>query len=239
MQSIRPRSVFTGDYRDPGDRNQKVCPNLQLFQSGYSGSEISFRTSAAVVQKVHPNRHFFAWSLSPPKMMEDPHYKVVMLGDSGVGKTALVNRISEGVFTDSHVPTVGSQFIALPLDLGGKKLTLELWDTAGQEVYRSLVGFYTREAIGFANKVDLDAQRVVSSDVIRDFVRAQGIEIIEGRGGWSVCKAGDRPTENHSNSGDQPFQHSTARQMATVFTIMITRQCTHARDWDQLAHDRS
>jgi GTPase SAR1 family protein len=38
-----------------------------------------------------------------------------MLGDSGVGKTALVNRISEGVCSDSHVPTVGSQFIALPI----------------------------------------------------------------------------------------------------------------------------
>jgi small GTP-binding protein len=81
-------------------------------------------------------------------MAEDPHYKVVMLGDSGVGKTALVNRISEGVFTDSHVPTVGSQFIALPLEINKRKMTLELWDTAGQEVYRSLVGFYTREAKG-------------------------------------------------------------------------------------------
>jgi small GTP-binding protein len=81
-------------------------------------------------------------------MAEDAHYKVVMLGDSGVGKTALVNRISEGVFTDSHVPTVGSQFIALPLEINKRKMTLELWDTAGQEVYRSLVGFYTREAKG-------------------------------------------------------------------------------------------
>jgi small GTP-binding protein len=67
-------------------------------------------------------------------MSEDAHYKVVMLGDSGVGKTALVNRISEGVFTDSHVPTVGSQFIALPLEINKRKMTLELWDTAGQEV---------------------------------------------------------------------------------------------------------
>jgi small GTP-binding protein len=164
-------------------------------------------------------------------MMEDPHYKVVMLGDSGVGKTALVNRISEGVFTDSHVPTVGSQFIALPLDLGGRKLTLELWDTAGQEVYRSLVGFYTREAKGaflcfdvtnessfqglpewikfvneqaggvkviiFANKIDLDAQRVVSSDTIRDFARTQGIEIVEGS-----AKLGQNTTDAFEKMGE-------------------------------------
>ena len=81
-------------------------------------------------------------------MGEEPHYKVCMLGDSGVGKTALVTRIAEGIFTETHVPTVGSQFIALPLEVDKRKITLELWDTAGQEVYRSLVGFYTRDAKG-------------------------------------------------------------------------------------------
>ena len=81
-------------------------------------------------------------------MSEDPHYKIVMLGDSGVGKTALVTRISESVFTEESTPTVGAQFIPLPVEIDKRKLTLELWDTAGQEVYRSLVGFYTREAKG-------------------------------------------------------------------------------------------
>jgi small GTP-binding protein len=81
-------------------------------------------------------------------MRETQHYKVVMLGDSGVGKTAVVNRISEGTFNDLHVATVGSQYVGLPLETRKGKITLELWDTAGQEVYRSLVGFYTREAKG-------------------------------------------------------------------------------------------
>ena len=76
------------------------------------------------------------------------HFKVIMLGDSGVGKTALVNRVVDGVFTEAHVPTVGSQFISLPLEYEGTSLTFELWDTAGQEVYRSLVGFYSRDAKG-------------------------------------------------------------------------------------------
>lgn len=82
------------------------------------------------------------------QMGEEPHYKIVMLGDSGVGKTALVSRISEGGFADTHVPTVGAQFVALPFQVDKTKLTLEVWDTAGQEVYRSLVSFYTREARG-------------------------------------------------------------------------------------------
>lgn len=147
-------------------------------------------------------------------MADDPHFKVVMLGESGVGKTALVNRISEGVFNEAHVPTVGSQFIALPLEVSQKKMTLELWDTAGQEVYRSLVGFYTREAKGaflvfdvtseqtfnvlgdwikfaneatpgvkiilFANKTDLDDQRTVKTEQIRQFAQANKLEFLEG-----------------------------------------------------------
>jgi small GTP-binding protein len=77
-----------------------------------------------------------------------PHYKVVLLGNSGVGKTALVERASEDIFRASHVPTVGAQFISLELQAGGHPCVLELWDTAGQEVFRSLVGFYARDAMG-------------------------------------------------------------------------------------------
>ena len=81
-------------------------------------------------------------------MDETPHFKIVMTGNSGVGKTALVERISDDVFADSHVPTVGAQFVAIEQNIKGKQCTLELWDTAGQEVFRSLVGFYAREAQG-------------------------------------------------------------------------------------------
>jgi small GTP-binding protein len=164
-------------------------------------------------------------------MGDDPHYKVVMLGDSGVGKTALVNRISEGAFSESHVPTVGSQFIALPLEVGSKKMTLELWDTAGQEVYRSLVGFYTREAKGaflvfdvtndqtfqglpewikfvneqapgvkviiFANKVDLEDQRVIASDKIQEFAKSNNVELVEGS-----AKLGQNTTDAFEKMGE-------------------------------------
>jgi small GTP-binding protein len=79
---------------------------------------------------------------------EEPHYKVVLLGNSGVGKTALVERVTEDIFQDAHVPTVGAQFISLEMKIGEQSSILELWDTAGQEIFRSLVGFYARDARG-------------------------------------------------------------------------------------------
>jgi small GTP-binding protein len=172
-------------------------------------------------------------------MGDDPHYKVVMLGDSGVGKTALVNRISEGAFSESHVPTVGSQFIALPLEVNSKRMTLELWDTAGQEVYRSLVGFYTREAKGaflvcdvtndqtyqglpewikfvneqapgvkiiiFANKIDLDEQRVIPADKLAEFAKSNGVELVEGS-----AKLGQNTTDAFEKMGELMLSTSSS-----------------------------
>jgi small GTP-binding protein len=75
-------------------------------------------------------------------------FKVVLLGDTAVGKTALVERMSKNVFRTNHVPTVGAQFVALDMVVEGHRCLLEVWDTAGQEVFRSLAGFYTRDSRG-------------------------------------------------------------------------------------------
>lgn len=83
------------------------------------------------------------------------HYKIVMLGNSGVGKTALVERVTNDIFVDAHVPTVGAQYVSLNLEINNQQITLEFWDTAGQEVFRSLVGFYARDAKGIFILFDL------------------------------------------------------------------------------------
>jgi small GTP-binding protein len=62
------------------------------------------------------------------------HFKIVMLGDSGVGKTSLVSLLSDqGSFSERHVPTVGAQFSPVEVNVSGKHLLAEIWDTAGQE----------------------------------------------------------------------------------------------------------
>jgi small GTP-binding protein len=114
-------------------------------------------------------------------MSDPPHYKVVLLGNSGVGKTALVERVSEDIFQNSHVPTVGAQYVSLELQIGEESCVLELWDTAGQEVFRSLVGFYARDAKGAFVLYDVtDRQTFDDLGKWMDFVRqnAPGAQII-------------------------------------------------------------
>lgn len=89
-------------------------------------------------------------------MAQSPnHFKIVMLGNSGVGKTALVERVTNDIFVDAHVPTVGAQYVSLNIEINNQPITLEFWDTAGQEVFRSLVGFYARDAKGIFILFDL------------------------------------------------------------------------------------
>jgi small GTP-binding protein len=86
---------------------------------------------------------------------EAPSDKVVLLGSTGVGKTALVDRVANNLFNNSHIPTVGAQYVSVEMKVEDDPCPLELWDTAGQEVFRSLVGFYTREAAGVFLLFDL------------------------------------------------------------------------------------
>jgi len=58
--------------------------------------------------------------------------KVIIIGDSGVGKTNILTRYCEGIFKDSYVATIGVDFKVKLIDVSGRKAKLQIWDTAGQ-----------------------------------------------------------------------------------------------------------
>jgi small GTP-binding protein len=100
--------------------------------------------------------------------------KVVMLGDSGAGKTSLVQRMTRDFFSPEHNATVGGQFVSLNVTLNGETVPLDIWDTAGQEVYRSLVSFYARDAQGAMLVADpTEGAALLSLPKWISFVRAQ------------------------------------------------------------------
>lgn len=61
--------------------------------------------------------------------------KVVAIGDSGVGKTSLIQMFEHSRFTDAFKPTIGADFSNKEVSINGKIVTLQIWDTAGQERY--------------------------------------------------------------------------------------------------------
>eukprot|EP01134_Creolimax_fragrantissima_P006004 CFRG6004T1 len=69
--------------------------------------------------------------------------KIVILGDSGVGKTALMNRYIQQRFSPTYKATIGADFLTKEVNVDGQAITLQIWDTAGQERFQSLgVAFY-------------------------------------------------------------------------------------------------
>lgn len=78
--------------------------------------------------------------------MEESEVKVVLLGQSSVGKTCIVNHLLTGKFDDSVSPTLGASYASKTLDVNGQKVSLQIWDTAGQERFRVLAPMYYRGA---------------------------------------------------------------------------------------------
>jgi len=78
--------------------------------------------------------------------MSQASFKVVFLGESGCGKTSLIARYVDKTFTSTLTPTVGCAGRLVTYEYLGRELTLLLWDTAGQELYRSLTPVYYRNS---------------------------------------------------------------------------------------------
>ena len=71
--------------------------------------------------------------------------KVIILGDSGVGKTSLLTTLTTGRRITKHVPTIGADFKLKELYVDEHIVTMQLWDTAGQERFRSIAHSYYRD----------------------------------------------------------------------------------------------
>lgn len=74
--------------------------------------------------------------------------KLLLIGDSGVGKSCLLLRFSDDQFTTSFITTIGIDFKIRTVDLDGSRVKLQIWDTAGQERYRAITSAYYRGAVG-------------------------------------------------------------------------------------------
>ena len=75
-------------------------------------------------------------------------FKLLLIGNSSVGKSSLLFRFVENVWDDSFVPTIGVDFKLKTLEVNGKKVKLQIWDTAGQERFKNITSSYYRGGNG-------------------------------------------------------------------------------------------
>ena len=76
----------------------------------------------------------------------DEGYKIIIAGSSGVGKSSLLHRFVDNTYSNNLLSTIGVDFKFKTLDVKGKKVKMQIWDTAGSEAFSSIVSAYYRGA---------------------------------------------------------------------------------------------
>jgi len=108
-------------------------------------------------------------------------FKLLLIGDSGVGKSCLLLRFADDTYTDSYISTIGVDFKIRTVDLDTKTIKLQIWDTAGQERFRTITSSYYRGAHGIIIVYDITDKE--SFDNVR-----QWLFEIDRYASESVCK---------------------------------------------------
>jgi small GTP-binding protein len=88
----------------------------------------------------------------------DYHFKVVIIGAAGTGKTALVDQLLTGQFSPHPKPTIGVYYRPYVTTVSDATIQLELWDTAGQETYKSVARTYFRGCVGAILVFDITSE---------------------------------------------------------------------------------
>ena len=91
----------------------------------------------------------YKWELLPDDYTKyDMNFKIIVIGDSGVGKSCLTNKATKNIFEESYNATVGFEFFSFNIRMNNKVIKMQIWDTCGQELYRSLItNFYRNSSL--------------------------------------------------------------------------------------------
>jgi Ras-related protein Rab-1A len=140
----------------------------------------------------------------------DMVYKILLLGDSSVGKTCFLLRFTEDTFTDNHISTIGVDYKLKIINSDDKIVKLQVWDTAGQDRFRSITKNYFRGSHGIVLLYDITS--IHSYNNIKSWLQ----QIRESLGdGVSILLVGNKLDLEHNRrvSREQGSQLATENNM--------------------------
>ncbi|CAG9321560.1 unnamed protein product [Blepharisma stoltei] len=137
--------------------------------------------------------------------------KLLIIGDSGVGKTCFLLRFSDDNFTASHLTTIGIDFKLKTIDIEGKTIKLQIWDTAGQERFRTITQTYYKGAMGIILAYDCTDEK--SFNNIRNWVQQIKMHANENVAKVLIGNKCDRPDKKISTEQGEAL----ARELGIKF----------------------
>uniref|UniRef100_A0A7S2N4U8 Ras-related protein Rab-1A n=1 Tax=Helicotheca tamesis TaxID=374047 RepID=A0A7S2N4U8_9STRA len=123
----------------------------------------------------------------------DHLFKLVLIGDSGVGKSCLLLRFADDAFTESYISTIGVDFRFRTVKIDKKTVKLQIWDTAGQERFRTITSAYYRGADGIIMVYDVTSKD--SFDHVNDWMKEVNRYASEGTCKLLVGNKSDRTAD--------------------------------------------
>ena len=102
-------------------------------------------------------------AVMPASNQYDLLVKLLLIGDSGVGKSAILTRFADDSFTQSFITTIGIDFKIRTIIIDGKRIKLQIWDTAGQERFKTITTAYYRGAMGILLVYDVTNEQSFAS----------------------------------------------------------------------------
>ena len=161
------------DRSDDDGGGRASVPNLRVRKHKVGRAASNCRASAthrATGDSVKPSR------LSNRRMarvaLEEAYdylFKLLLIGDSGVGKSSLLLRFSDDTYETTFCSTIGVDFKIKTVDLDGKVVKLQIWDTAGQERFRTITSSYYRGAHGII--IVYDVTDTESFDNVKNWLK--------------------------------------------------------------------
>ncbi|CAO3671673.1 unnamed protein product [Umbelopsis vinacea] len=156
-------------------------------------------------------------------------FKLLLIGDSGVGKSCLLLRFADDTYTESYISTIGVDFKIRTIELEGKTVKLQIWDTAGQERFRTITSSYYRGAHGIIVVYDVTDQETFSNvkQWLQEIDRyaAEGVNklLVGNKSDLADKKAVDyNAAKEFADSLTIPFLETSAKNSTNVEQAFLT-----------------
>ena len=112
----------------------EVIENLSQIEDNYRNKKEKYKYNAEIINVPTDFTNY------------EVNFKIIVIGDSGVGKTCITNQGVKNEFSNLYQPTIGMEIFGLYVKLDNRIIKLQIWDTCGQEIYRSLITNFYRSS---------------------------------------------------------------------------------------------
>ena len=150
-------------------------------------------------------------------------FKLVLIGDSGVGKSCLLLRFADDSFTESYISTIGVDFRFRSVYVDGKRVKLQIWDTAGQERFRTITSAYYRGADGIILTYDITNEESFTHvqewlTEVNKFAPKETVKMMVGNKAdlKDKRKVEEDKAQNYAKQMNMPFLETSAKTAANV-----------------------